>query len=227
MTFKPVIVEIAAHSVQAALAAQAGGAPRVELFSNPVEGGVTPSAGLIELVRDRVKIPLHVIIRPRAGDFCYCQADLDVMHRDITTAKRMGIDGVVLGNLSPAGTVDVKHTRELIEAAGPMSVTFHRAIDMCCDVVGSLNDVIASGADRVLTSGGATDAYRGISVLKSLVREARDKIAVIAAGGIRTSNVGEIVQQTGVREVHAGLRTRVPSPMRFRNEKVSFGTGGS
>jgi len=227
MSQKRIIVEIAAHSVQSALAAQAGGAHRVELFSDPFEGGVTPSEGLMGIVRDELKIPLHVIIRPRGGDFCYSDEEQDVMHRDIAAAKRMGVDGVVLGLLNPEGGVNVELTRELVEAARPMSVTFHRAIDMCRNLSIALRDVIASGADRVLTSGGATAASEGIPVLTSLVREAGEHISLIAAGGIRAINVRAIVQQTGVREVHAGLRTSVPGPMLFRNETVSFGNARS
>lgn len=227
MSAKRIIVEIAAHSVQSALAAQAGGAHRVELFSDPVEGGVTPSQGLIAVVRDQLKIPLHVIIRPRGGDFCYSDNEQDVMHRDIAAAKRMGADGVVFGALNPEGSVNVELTRELVEAARPMSVTFHRAIDVCRDLSAALKDIIGSGADRVLTSGAAASASEGISVLQSLVREAGEQVSIMAAGGIRPTNVRSVVQQTRVREVHAGLRTAVPGPMLFRNETVSFGKARS
>ena len=227
MSTKPVTVEIAAHSVQSALAAQAGGAHRVELFSDPLAGGVTPSEGLIKVVRDRLEIPLHVIIRPRGGDFCYDQAEIEAMHHDITVAKRIGVDGVVLGLLRPNGSVDVELTRQLVQAARPMAVTFHRAIDMSRDTSAALKEVIDCGADRALTSGGADDARQGIPVLKSLVVQAGDQITIMAAGGIRPENVRSIIQQTGAREVHAGLRTRVAGPMAFRNEKVSFGAPGN
>jgi copper homeostasis protein len=227
MSIKPITVEIAAHSVQAALAAQSGGAHRVELFTDPLEGGVTPSEGLIALLRDRLKIPLHILIRPRAGDFCYCEAELDVMQRDIAAAKRIGVDGIVLGALTVEGAVDRKLTTRLIDLAHPIPVTFHRAIDMCRDMMAALSDVIASGASRVLTSGGQADACQGIPALRSLSEQAGNKLILIAAGGIRLTNVTQIVQATGIREVHAGLRTRVPGPMRFRNEKVSVGAAGS
>lgn len=227
MSAKRITVEIAAHSVQSALAAQAGGAHRVELFSDPLEGGVTPSEGLIAVVRDQLKIPLHVIIRPRGGDFCYSDEEQEVMLRDIAAAKRMGVDGVVLGTLNPEGSVNVELTRELAEAARPMSVTFHRAIDVCRDLLTALNDVIACGADRALTSGGAALASEGIPVLASLVRQAGEQVSIMAAGGIRPRNVRAVIQQTGVREVHAGLRTVVTGPMQFRNETVSFGKAHS
>ena len=227
MSAKRIIVEIAAHSVQSALAAQAGGAHRVELFSDPLEGGVTPSEGLIAVARDRLRIPLHVIIRPRGGDFCYSDEEQDVMHRDIGVTKRIGADGVVLGVLNPEGIVNVELARELVEAARPMSVTFHRAIDMCRDLSAALKDIIDCGADRILTSGGAILASEGIPALQSLVREAGERISLIAAGDIRPANVRAVVQQTGVGEVHAGLRTTVPGPMLFRNETISFGKARS
>ncbi|HKR33064.1 MAG TPA: copper homeostasis protein CutC [Terriglobales bacterium] len=223
MSPKQIIVEIAAHSVQSVLAAQAGGAHRVELFSDPLEGGVTPSEGLVAVVRDRLKIPLHVIIRPRGGDFCYSDEEQDVMHRDIAAVKRIGADGVVLGVLNPEGSISVELTRELVEAARPMSVTFHRAFDMCKDLSAALKDIIACGSDRVLTSGGAAFASEGLPLLHSLAREAGEQISLIAAGGVRPANLRAIVQQTGVREVHASLRIAVQSPMLFRNETVSFG----
>jgi copper homeostasis protein len=223
MSPKQIIVEIAAHSVQSALAAQAGGAHRVELFSDPLEGGVTPSEGLVAVVRDRLKIPLHVIMRPRGGDFCYSDEEQDVMHRDIAAVKRIGADGVVLGVLNPEGSISVELTRELVEAARPMSVTFHRAFDMCKDLSAALKEIIACGSDRVLTSGGAAFASEGLPLLHSLAREAGEQISLIAAGGVRPANLRAIVQQTGVREVHASLRIAVQSPMLFRNETVSFG----
>lgn len=227
MSAKRIIVEIAAHSVQSALAAQAGGAHRVELFSDPLEGGVTPSEGLVAVVRDRLKIPLHVIIRPRGGDFCYSDEEQDVMQRDIAAMKRIGADGAVLGALNPEGSVNVELTQALVEASRPMSVTFHRAIDMCRDISAALKDIVACGADRVLTSGGEASACDGISVLQLLVKEAGERISLIAAGGVRPANVRAIVQHTGVREVHAGLRTTVPGPMLFQNETVSFGKARS
>jgi copper homeostasis protein len=227
MSREPIAVEIAAHSVQSALAAQRGGAHRVELFSNPLEGGVTPSEGLMEVVRERLSIPLHVLVRPRGGDFCYDEAELDAMQRDIAAAKRIGADGVVFGILKPEGSVNVELTRRLVQAARPMSVTFHRAIDICRDILDALQNAIGCGADRVLTSGGVAKAWDGVSILKSMVDRAASQVTVIAAGGIRPQNVRTIVQQTGIREVHAGLRSRVPGPMVFRNEEVSFGSGRS
>lgn len=220
-----ILLEIAAHTIDSAVAAQAGGAKRVELFSNPLEGGVTPSEGLAIAVRERLTIGLHILIRPRGGDFCYSSAELQAMLHDIATAKRLAANGVVLGIVNPKGTVDVPRLRDLVSAARPLAVTFHRAFDMCRDLPATLETLIDCGVERVLTSGGEATAQAGIPMLANLVSTAGKRIVIIAAGGIRATNALEIVRQTGVAEVHAGLRSHVPSPMQFRNAKISFGGG--
>lgn len=219
---RQIIVEIAAHCVQSAVAAQAGGADRVELFCNPKEGGVTPSEGTIAVVRDRLAIDLHVMIRPRGGNFYYSDAEVEIMLRDIETAKRLGANGVAFGLVNEDGTVDVKRTREMVGASRPMSVTFHRAFDVCKDLQAALNEVVSCGADRVLTSGGAATALKGIDRLTSLMEVAAHRITVMAAGHIRPENVTRVVQATGVREIHAGLRSVVPSQREPKN--ISFGS---
>jgi copper homeostasis protein len=224
---KRVLVEIAAHTLESAITAQAGGADRVELFSNPLEGGVTPSEGLIAVVRKRISLDLGVVIRPRGGDFYYSDEEFEAMLEDVATAKRLGANGVAVGLVNPDGTVDSDRVCKLVSAARPLSVTFHRASDMCKDLPVALESLISCGVDRVLTSGGEVSALEGIEPLARLVRIAGDRISIIAAGGIRAENARQIVQQTGVREVHAGLRSRVSSPMQFRNHKVSFGPGAN
>lgn len=221
-----ILVEIAAHTIESALAAQSGGADRVELFSNYLEGGVTASAGLIAVAREQLSIDFQVMIRPRGGDFHYSGDEFRVMQRDIEAAKRLGANGVVLGLVNLDGTVDVERTGALVKLARPLAVTFHRAFDMCRDLPAALEDVISTGADRLLTSGGEATAGGGIEPLANLVRIAGSRVSLIAAGGITIENVCEIVQRTGVREVHAGLRSTVPSPMRFRNENIYFGPTG-
>jgi copper homeostasis protein len=218
-----VLVEICVDSTESALAAEGGGAQRVELCGDLVEGGITPSAGLIENVRQKVQIALNVIIRPRGGDFCYGDDEFDSMKRDVLTAKQFGADGVVFGILKEDGRVDAKRTRSLVELAHPMSTTFHRAFDMSLDLKRALEDLIDAGVDRVLTSGGGQNALDGIPSIASLVTAAKGRIAIMVGGGIREANVRRIVAETGAREIHANVGDSVASPMRYRNDKVSLG----
>jgi len=220
---EPVVLEICADSVESAIAAERGGAHRVELCSALAEGGVTPSAGLISAVRSRLTLPLHVIIRPRAGDFLYSSDEFEIMREDVLSAKQHGVDGVVLGMLSENGPIEIDRTRTLIEIARPMQVTFHRAFDMSNDLGRALEDVIASGAERVLTSGAEQSAEAGISNIAALVKQAAGRIAVMAGAGINRSNVGDILDRTGVREIHATARISIDSRMQHRNQRLSMG----
>lgn len=218
-----IAVEIAAHDPESAFAAETGGADRVELFSNWPEGGTTPSTGMIAVVRENLGIDLHVMIRPRGGDFSYSEREFDVMARDVVVAKSLGANGVVFGFVNLDGEVDVQRTTELVQVARPLSVTFHRAFDMCRELPRALEDLISCGIDRVLTSGGEAKALDGKQMLSHLVSVAGDRISVMVGGGVRKENVREIVLEVGVREIHAGLRSNSPSPMAFRNPKISFG----
>jgi len=218
-----VLLEICVDSAASALAAECGGAHRVELCSNLLEGGTTPSAGLIENVRRKVRIGLHVIIRPRGGDFCYSEDEFESMKRDVLTAKELGADGVVFGVLKEDGHVDTARTRDLVELAHPLDTTFHRAFDMSVDLNQALEDVIHAGIHRVLTSGGEQNAEQGIPAIASLVEAAKDRIAVMVGGGIRETNVQRVIAATGVREIHANVGHSVASPMLYRNSKISLG----
>lgn len=219
----PVLIEVCVDSAASAVAAERGGAARVELCSNLLEGGVTPSAGLIAAVRNRISIGLQVIVRPRGGDFLYDEDEVEIMKRDIEICKGLDADGVVLGLLDCDGHVDVARTRELVEFARPLNVTFHRAFDMSADLFRALEDVCATGADRVLTSGGEQKCLQGIDTITGLVRAARGRIVIMAGGGIGEDDVGTIIESTGVSEIHVGLNSAVASPMRFRNSRVSMG----
>src|SRR5579871_2688114 len=218
-----VLLEVCVESAASAMAAERGGAHRIELCSSLAEGGTTPSAGLIEVVRKKIKIPIHVIIRPRGGDFCYSADEFESMKRDIVAAKQLGADGVVFGILTEDGRVDVARIRCLVEIAKPMKTTFHRAIDMTVDLNQALADVSDAGVDRILTSGGRQNAQDAIPVIAQLIADADGRLAVMVGGGIREANVRRILAQTGAREIHANLGETVPSTMRYRNEKISLG----
>jgi copper homeostasis protein len=219
-----ILIEVCIDSVASAVAAERGGAGRLELCSNLLEGGVTPSAGLIELVRARTPIGLQVMIRPRGGDFCYTPEEFETMRRDIMAAKKLGVDGVVVGILHADGSVDIDRMRELVELARPLSVTFHRAFDLSADLFRALESICATGADRLLTSGGEKTALQAVEQIARLVKAARGRIAIMACGGINHHNAASIIEQTGVREIHVGLRSPVGSPMLHRNPQLSIGT---
>lgn len=220
---EPVVLEICADSVESALAAEGGGAHRIELCSNLLEGGVTPSSGLISTVRDRISIELCVMIRPRGGDFCYSADEFEAMEKDVLAAKQLGADAIVFGVLDEDGRIDVPRTRHLVDLARPLKVTFHRAFDMATDLREALEDVIVAGVDRVLSSGGEQTAEAGIATLTKLINAANNRITIIAGAGITKINVRNIIAKTGVREIHASVRAPVPSRMRHRNERISMG----
>ena len=219
-----VLVEACVDSVESAAAAQAGGAGRVELCDNLLEGGTTPSAGTIAVARERLTtIPLFVLVRPRGGDFLYSEGELDVMRRDIELARSLGADGVVTGALTPDGEVDVARTRMLVEHARPLRVTFHRAFDLTRDPAAALEAVVESGCDRVLTSGAAPGALAGLATIAALVRQAAGRLVVLAGGGITEESAARVARETGVREVHVRGAVRVESAMRFRRPGIAFG----
>jgi copper homeostasis protein len=216
-------VEICVDSVAGALAAETGGADRVELCDNLLEGGTTPSAGCIRVTRQKLKIGLQVMIRPRGGDFLYSPEELEVMREDIRLAKELGADGVVFGCLTADGNVDARHTEELLQLARPLNVTFHRAFDMCRNAGEALEELIRLGVDRVLTSGQEASCLEGLEIIASLQRQAAGRIIVMPGGGITPRNVQKIVEATGVSEVHLGARSSVESEMAYRNPRVYMG----
>jgi copper homeostasis protein len=206
------IVEACVDSVESALAAERGGAARLELCDALFDGGTTPSAGMIAAVRERVSIPVFVIIRPRGGGFVYSASELDVMRRDIVAARGLGADGVVIGPLGADGTVAEEQTRALVHTAGDLSVTFHRAFDFTPEPGAALESLVSAGVGRVLTSGGAPTALAGVPALAALVRQAGDRLVVMAGGGVKEENVRTIVDGTGVREVHVRLTRLTRGP---------------
>jgi copper homeostasis protein len=223
---KNVSLEISVDSAESATAAERGGADRVELCADVLEGGVTPSAGMMAVVREAVAIPVHMMIRPRGGDFLYTREEFEAMKRDIDVAKETRAEGVVLGILRSGGNVDVERTRELVARARPMSVTFHRAFDFTPDLLGALEDVIHSGADRILTSGGEAKAEEALGRIASLVQKAGGRISIIVCGGVREHNVKRILQATHAREIHvgqSGIATTILAGDRLTNARIQLG----
>jgi len=202
-------IEIAVESVEVALAAERGGADRIELCAELASGGLTPNAQTMRRARERLRIPIHAMIRLKRGDFIYNEKCLEEMRREIELAKEEGMNGVVLGILRADGSVDAAATQALVELARPMEVTFHRAFDASRDLLEALEEIISSGATRVLTSGGADDALSGVRALRKLVRAAGERITVMPGGGIRGENFEEVRSASGAREFHSGLGTVV------------------
>jgi copper homeostasis protein len=218
------VIEICVDSPEGALAAEQGGADRVELCDNLFEGGTTPSRGAILVARRLIDIKLHVIIRPRGGDFLYSDAELEAMKYDIETARTAGADGIVIGILTKDGEIDVERTAELVTLARPMSVTFHRAFDVCRDPFEALEKLIAIGVDRVLTSGQMADALSGSTLIKQLIDLANGRIAILACGSIDETNAADVVAATGASEFHFTAFEDQESAMKYRNECVAMGS---
>ncbi|RXF69717.1 copper homeostasis protein CutC [Arcticibacter tournemirensis] len=210
-------LEICANSIESALAAQSGGADRIELCDNMSEGGTTPSYGTIKRCKDLLGIPVFPIIRPRGGDFVYTEEEFEVMKADVQMSKDLGCEGVVLGILTRDGNIDVDRCSELITLARPMQVTFHRAFDCCIDMKKGLEDIISLGCERVLTSGGAAHAYDGVDVIKDLVEQAHGRVIVMAGSGLDASNIRKMMGQSRVREFHSTAKSIVQFQGIFNN----------
>lgn len=219
---KPVSLEVCANSVTSALAAQEGGAVRVELCENLKEGGTTPSYGQILQARRMLHIKLYVLIRPRGGDFLYTHLEYNIMLADIRYCIEAGCDGIVIGILNADGTVDKERCLEMVRLARQwgLGVTFHRAFDMCADQFQALEDIIEMGCERILTSGGKTTAIEGAIVINHLVEKANGRISIMPGSGVSEVNVADLVHFTGVTEVHSSARVHVPSKMKYKNESI-------
>ena len=217
------ILEIAVFSLESAIAAFNAGANRIELCSAPAEGGLTPSAATMRLARKYIKIPIHVMIRPREGDFCYSAIEFEAMLLDIVAAKMVGMEGIVAGVLNPDGTVDEKRTAILVDAAAPMNVTFHRAFDMTKDKDEALEAIIYAGCARILTSGGQQTAPQGIEKLAELVKKAGGRISIMPGSGVNLDNIKHLAEVTDAKEIHLSARSFVPGKMKFKQPLVTMG----
>jgi copper homeostasis protein len=220
MDFK---LEICTDNVESAIAAQNAGAHRIELCDNLFEGGTTPGAGTIQSARSNLSIDLNVIIRPRGGDFLYTDLEYDIMRRDIEICGESGVNGVVFGILRSDGDIDIERTARLVEFANPMSVTFHRAFDMCSDPFKGLDDIIEAGALRLLTSGLKDNAGEGAELINQLIEIAGDRLIIMPGSGITDLNIALIAKNTGAREFHLTARKAIDSEMIFRRQGISMG----
>lgn len=223
---KACLLEVAANSVTSALAAQAGGAGRVELCTALELGGLTPSPAQIAMARERLRIPLYVLIRPRAGDFLYNDVECEVMLRDIEACVALGCDGVVLGVLDAEGEVDRSRCQALIDAAGRLGVTFHRAFDLSRDLPQALEEIIALGCERVLTSGAQPSALDGAPLIRTLVAQSAGRIVVMPGAGVNAKNIAGLAQATGACEFHGSGKVELSSGMNYRSPKLLDMQGG-
>jgi len=219
---KPVNLEVCANSVTSALAAQEGGAVRVELCENLKEGGTTPSHGQILMARSLLHIKLYVLIRPRGGDFLYSDLEYNIMMADIRYCIEAGCDGVVIGMLNPDGSIDTERCLEMARLARQwgLGVTFHRAFDMCANLGTALEQIIEMGCERILTSGGKSTAMEGATVINHLVQKAAGRISIMPGSGVSEANVADLVHFTGVTEVHSSARVSIQSKMQYKNDHI-------
>ncbi len=214
------VIEIVVFNLDSALKAQEGGADRIELCDNPGDGGTTPSAGVVELVRQNLSIDVYAMIRPRGGDFLYSNYDFHAMKRDLMQFQKLSVDGVVFGILTAEGAIDKKRCQELITRARPLKVTCHRAFDMTRDPFEALEDCIEVGFDRILTSGQEAQGIQGADLIGELVKRANGRIKIMAGSGVNEENVKELVTRTGVSEIHFSAKTYRKSGMLYRNERI-------
>ncbi|NDV69425.1 copper homeostasis protein CutC [Dysgonomonas sp. 25] len=215
-------LEVCANSIQSAIEAQKGGALRVELCDNLADGGTTPSLAQIETTRKSIDIQLYTIIRPRGGDFFYSAIEFEIMKRDAHLCGQAGCDGIVIGILNPDGTIDKKRNKELIDIARQynMGVTFHRAFDRTADLSGAMEDIIALGCERILTSGGKKTALEGKEVIKQLIEKAAGRISIMPGGGITENNIQELVEYTGLKEFHGSFQSQFIGKMEYKTTLI-------
>lgn len=216
------LLEVCCYSMECAREAQQRGADRIELCAAPLEGGLTPSLGVLKSVSQQVTIPVHPIVRPRGGDFCYTSGEFAAMLEDVRTLRELGFPGLVIGLLDADGNVDMPRMRQVMEAAGPLAVTFHRAFDMCADPLQAFDNLRELGVARILTSGQQSSAEKGLSLIGELI--ARGSAPIIMAGaGVRANNM-TLFLDAGVQELHSSAGQWVPSVMRYRNPGLSMST---
>ena len=219
----PLTFEVCVETLYGALAAQSGGAHRIELCANLADGGTTPSLGMVETCLKHCPLDIMMMIRPRGGNFVYSDLEIEVMRRDIGYAKVLGVKGVVLGILDNNNQVDIARSTELIKWARPLTVCFHRAFDLTADPKKALEDVITCGADRLLTSGQREKAWEGRNLIQKLIAQAGNRISVMPGSGINEENIQDLLQETGANEFHASAREEI----HIHENAISMGSGDS
>ncbi len=220
---KNFMLECCVDSVESAVAAQKGGADRLELCSDLIIGGTTPGINLFLAVRQKVSIKIHVLIRPRFGDFCYTDEEFSIMKKDVEMFRRNGADGVVIGVLKRDGSLDVGRMKELVSAAGDMSITLHRAFDVCRDPFQTLEEAKALGIRTILNSGQKNNCLDGKDLIRQLVEKAGDEIDIMVGGGVRYTNIKELAKATNAKSFHMSGKVEVDSAMIYRNKDVNMG----
>ena len=215
MKSKDFQLEIIAFNIASCQIAQAAGASRIELCDNPADGGTTPSYGFIKVAREVLDIDLYAMIRPRGGDFLYSESEFEIMQADVGMCRELGCDGVVIGLLNRDGSVDKERTRTLVELAQPMGVTFHRAFDRTCNPFVALEEVIATGCEKILTSGQLPNCLDGSALIAELQKKANSRIILMPGSGLNSSNIIDVARLTGANEFHASARTVAKSGMDF------------
>ncbi len=219
----PFLIEVCVENTDGLVVAQEAGADRIELCASLLEGGLTPSLGMVEVALARATIPVHVIVRPRGGDFLYSAIELEAMLADVRQLRAMGVAGVVVGCLTSAGAIDEGRMTALVDAAGPLSVTCHRAFDMTADPILAVEALVRSGVERVLTSGQEALAEAGAGVIRQVVQAAAGRLRVIACGGLDAGNIAAVRAACQPDEMHFAALRQVPSGMRFRNPRIAMG----
>ncbi|MBR4911616.1 MAG: copper homeostasis protein CutC [Bacteroidales bacterium] len=203
-------IEICCGSIQSAANAKAGGAVRIELCQGLIEGGTTPSPATIEYAVKELGLQVFVLVRPRGGDFCYNELEIKTMEEDVEFCKQAGVAGIVVGFLHPDGSIDTELTRRFVKLAAPLPVTFHRAFDRCPEPLKALEQIIDCGCARILTSGCKPTAMEGADLLKQLVKQANDRIKILAGSGVTPENAAALRQKTGAPEIHGSCKITRP-----------------
>lgn len=220
------LLECATDSVESALAAASGGADRLELCANLIIGGTTPTMALFDEVRSHSEIPLYILIRPRFGDFFYTDYEANVICREIEMFQKAGAEGVVIGSLNKDGSLNVEHMKRFIDAAKDMSITLHRAFDMCADPFATLEQAKELGVNTILTSGQASSSLEGIDLYEKLLKKANGEITILAGGGVNASTIEKLLERTSLTAFHMSGKKVIESGMEYRNPVVSMGLPG-